>query len=284
MNEDSCSLELELPQETMMAVDSNLSVEKHFFATYADVCAKIKEHEMLHTLHYVVTCSGTMENNFEVFYKDKEFPYTGVPFIVSALTKLDCQHGKDRNIKAKAQYRQMRNNKASTDHYCQKSRVILQDTKKFDCPAIVYIKEIVEFPEFKLLRNSLRLRNETSKKLSVSLAKSENVHKSRKYILLLPDISVHRNHPVGETAGINQSISDDLIVKIGDLVKKGVNTISEMRRHLEFFVHGEITSDKPQKTNKRFFPMDKTIRNRMLNARRKLRRSMIDQECLLEKN
>ncbi|XP_047124564.1 uncharacterized protein LOC100210608 isoform X2 [Hydra vulgaris] len=242
MNEDSCSLELELPQETMMAVDSTLSVEKHFFATYADVCAKIKEHEMLHTLHYVVTCSGTMENNFEellkkkhkVFYEDKEFPYTGVPFIVSALTKLDCQHGKDRNIKAKAQYRQMRNKKASTDHYCQKSRVILQDTKKFDCPAIVYIKEIVEFPEFK-------------------------------------------------TAGINQSISDDLIVKIGDLVKKGVNTISEMRRHLEFFVHGEITSDKPQKTNKRFFPMDKTIRNHMLNARRKLRRSMIDQECLLEK-
>nr|XP_047142557.1 uncharacterized protein LOC124816872 [Hydra vulgaris] len=56
-----------------------------------------------------------------------------------------------------------------------------------------------------------------------------------------------------------------------------------MRRHLEFFVHREITSDKPQKTNKRFFPMDKTIRNHMLNARRKLRRSMIDQKCLLEK-
>ncbi|XP_065672430.1 uncharacterized protein LOC136090182 isoform X2 [Hydra vulgaris] len=105
MNEDSCSLDL-----VHSVVESTVPVVKHVFATYADVCAKVAEHEMLHTVHYVVTCTGSMEKNFEelfkkehkLFYEDKDFAYTGVPFIVSTRTKLDCQHRKDRNIKKRS--------------------------------------------------------------------------------------------------------------------------------------------------------------------------------------
>ncbi|XP_047134258.1 calcium-responsive transcription factor [Hydra vulgaris] len=276
----------------MASVESKVPVTKHVFATYADVCAKIAEHEMLHTVHYVVTCTGSMEKNYEelfkkehkLFYEDKDFSYTGVPFIVSTRATLDCQHGKDRNIKKKAQYRIKKDIEASTDHYCRKNRVILQDTKKFDCPAMVYIKEIIEFPEFKVSKNTVRLRKETSKKLRLALVDPEILLKCRKYILVLPDISVHKNHAVGDNAGISQPISENIIVKIADLVKKGVNTVSEMRRHLEFFVQAEFTANNNlQSANKRYFPIDETIRNHMLNARRKLRRSLIDQECLHDK-
>ncbi|XP_065640958.1 calcium-responsive transcription factor isoform X1 [Hydra vulgaris] len=190
----------------MASVESKVPVTKHVFATYADVCAKIAEHEMLHTVHYVVTCTGSMEKNYEelfkkehkLFYEDKDFSYTGVPFIVSTRATLDCQHGKDRNIKKKAQYRIKKDIEASTDYYCQKNRVILQDTKKFDCPAMVYIKEIIEFPEFKVSKNTVRLRKETSKKLRLALVDPEILLKCRKYILVLPDISVHKNHAVGD--------------------------------------------------------------------------------------
>ncbi|XP_047124446.1 uncharacterized protein LOC105850359 isoform X2 [Hydra vulgaris] len=284
MNEDNCSLDFEHSVETMLSVESTVPVVKHVLDTYADVCAKITEHEMLHTVHYVVTCTELFKKEHKLFYEDKDLAYTGVPFIVSTLAKRDCQHGKDRNLKKKAQYKKNKNEQASTDHYCQKNRVILQDTKKFDCPAMVYIKEIVEFPEFKLQKNSVRLRKETSKKLRVALANPEILLKRRKYILTLPDISVHKNHVVGDNAGLSQPISEDLIVKISELVKKGVNTVSEMRRHLEFFVQAEFTpNNNLQSTNKRFFPIDKTIRNHMLNARIKLRRSLIDQECLHDK-
>jgi hypothetical protein len=57
-----------------------------------------------------------------------------------------------------------------------------------------------------------------------------------------------------------------------------------MRRHLAAFIQVEFNSDNNlQKTNKRFFPRDDTIANHILRARRKLQRSLIDQECLLDK-
>ncbi|XP_065642056.1 uncharacterized protein LOC124812106 [Hydra vulgaris] len=57
-----------------------------------------------------------------------------------------------------------------------------------------------------------------------------------------------------------------------------------MRRHLEFFVQAEFNvNNNLQSANKCYFPIDKTIRNHMLNVRRKLRRSLIDQECLHDK-
>ncbi|XP_065682116.1 calcium-responsive transcription factor isoform X1 [Hydra vulgaris] len=270
MNKSIFSLDLAHSVGTAMSPKSPVTVEKHIFSTYADVCAKVKEHEMLHTVHYVIARTGKMEKNFEellkkdhkVFFEDKDFFSTGVPFIFSGHTSLDCQQGMDRNIRAKAQYRKKKNDEAVTDHCCQNNKVILQDTKKFDCPAMVYIKEIVEFPEFELIRDSSWLRKETSKKLRLAMLEKRNLVMRRKYILVLPDISAHKNHATGDAAGLCQPISEDLIIKIGELVKKGVNTVPEMRRHLDFFVQAQFTlSNVPHKENKRYFPLDKTIRN-----------------------
>ncbi|XP_065650020.1 uncharacterized protein LOC136078332 isoform X2 [Hydra vulgaris] len=160
----------------------------------------------------------------------------------------------------------------------------LQVTKKFDCPAKVYIKEIIEFSEYKLDRDSSWLRKEVSKKLRAVLALKNTVLMCRKYILLIPSISAHTNHLIGDVAGLNQPICQELIIKIGELVKKGVNSVSEMRRHLDAFIQVEFNSNNIlQKTNKRFFPSDETIANHILRARQKLCRSLIDQECLLDK-
>nr|XP_047131654.1 uncharacterized protein LOC124810593 isoform X2 [Hydra vulgaris]XP_047142244.1 uncharacterized protein LOC124816635 [Hydra vulgaris] len=265
---------------------------KHILATFADVCAKIKEHELLHTVHYIVGFKRSMEKSFEevllknhkVFFEDKDVSYTGVPFIVSSNSTLDCQHGKDKNIKAKALYNVKKNSEASLDHSCKKKRMTLQVTKKFDCPAQVYIKEIIEFSEYKLDRDSTWLRKEISKKLRAVLALKNTVLMCRKYILVIPAISAHQNHLIGDEAGLNQPLCEELIIKISELVKKGVNSVSEMRRHLAAFIQVEFNSNNnPQKTNKRFFPRDDTIANHILRARRKLQRSLIDQECLLDK-
>nr|XP_047131872.1 uncharacterized protein LOC124810909 isoform X1 [Hydra vulgaris] len=177
-----------------------------------------------------------------------------------------------------------KNQEATADHSFQKKRVLMQDTKKFDCPANISLKEIVEFPSFKLDRDSLRGRREASKKLHSALTTLTEFSILRKYILLLPDISVHKNHLINDAAGFNQPLSKEIITKIGELVKNGVNTVPEMRRHLNAFVHLELQSDvTAKKSNKRFFPRDETIANHIKKARQSLRRSLIDQECLREK-
>ncbi|XP_065665743.1 calcium-responsive transcription factor-like [Hydra vulgaris] len=221
------------------------------------------------------------KKNHKVFFEDKELSYSGVPFIISSQSTLDCQQGKDRNVKVKAEYREKKNDEAAKDHSCRKHKNIVQITKKFDCPAKVHIKEILEFPEFKLDRDSEWLRKDTSKKLRLALTGNKNMIVSRKYVLIIPDISVHRNHLIGDAAGLIQPISDELIIKIGEQVKVGVNTVTEMRRHLENFVRINFSSrSMPNKSNKRFFPLDETIRNHMLKARKKFCHSLIDQECL----
>nr|XP_047146148.1 calcium-responsive transcription factor-like [Hydra vulgaris] len=207
--------------------------ERYIFNAYRDVCLKLKEHQILHTVHYVSAFSRGMGKELQ----DKDFPYSGVPFIISSPSTLDCQQGKDRNVKVKAEYREKKNDEAARDHSCRKHKNIVQVTKKFDCPAKVHIKEILEFPEFKVYRDSEWLRKDTSKKLRLALTGNKNMIVSRKYVLIIPDITVHRNHLIGNAAGLIQPISDKLVIKIGELVKVGVNSVTEMRRHLENFVH-----------------------------------------------
>ena len=59
-----------------------------------------------------------------------------------------------------------------------------------------------------------------------------------------------------QTAGLLQRIDESLVDKIQDLVSCGVNRVSEMERHLQFFVKKELFAGKqlPEITNRRFFP------------------------------
>ena len=68
-------------------------------------------------------------------------------------------------------------------------------------------------------------------------------------------------------------------------MKEGVGNVAEMRRHLKHFAKNDLfgNGNLPVKSNKRYFPRPKTIRNHIVRATRKLRRSLIDQECLVDK-
>ena len=60
--------------------------------------------------------------------------------------------------------------------------------------------------------------------------------------------------------------------------------IQEMKRHLKIHLKSVFDgADLPNRTNKRWWPRDNAIKNAMSRAKMQLRRSMIDQECLLEK-
>nr|XP_047126230.1 uncharacterized protein LOC105847011 [Hydra vulgaris] len=85
--------------------------------------------------------------NHNVLWEDYVIQYSGIPHMVVGHKILDCHHGFDRNISAKNSYKK---NAKMDDHSFQKNYVILQDTKKFMCPAKIVIREILQFPDFKV--------------------------------------------------------------------------------------------------------------------------------------
>ena len=62
-------------------------------------------------------------------------------------------------------------------------------------------------------------------------------------------------------------------------------SVQEMKRHLSMYVKNDMFGgiNLPPKTNKRYYPRIRAIRNHIFFERQKLKKSLIDQEALLEK-
>ena len=62
-------------------------------------------------------------------------------------------------------------------------------------------------------------------------------------------------------------------------------SVQEMKRHLSMYVKNDMFGgiNLPPKTNKRYYPRIRAIRNHIFFERKKLKKSLIDQEALLEK-
>ena len=73
--------------------------------------------------------------------------------------------------------------------------------------------------------------------------------------------------------------------KITDYVKEGFTKVVEMKRLLKIFIKNDIFNRKnlPDQINRSFYPRSKIIPTAMCRAMKTLRKSMIDQECLIAK-
>ncbi len=81
-----------------------------------------------------------------------------------------------------------------------------------------------------------------------------------------------------------QMVDKKIIEKIGELVGEGVRYVEEMKRHLNVFVKDDLFRGKqqPERSNRRYFPKGRTIKNHMYNATIKSRLSAIDQDNVEE--
>ena len=81
-----------------------------------------------------------------------------------------------------------------------------------------------------------------------------------------------------------QRVDEQIIEKISELVGEGVRSVEEMKRHLKIFVKDDLFRGKqqPERSNRRYFPKGKTIKNHMYNATIKSRLSTIDQDNVKE--
>ena len=72
---------------------------------------------------------------------------------VGGKTLLTCHHGPDLNNQKKQRAKLKKNQRE--DHQFLKSRNLVQDSKKLDCPASVLIWEIWKFLDFEIRKKTL---------------------------------------------------------------------------------------------------------------------------------
>ncbi|XP_014674904.1 PREDICTED: calcium-responsive transcription factor-like [Priapulus caudatus] len=187
----------------------------------------------------------------------------------------DCHHGKDRKVAFKKKYKAGK--KGGPDHVWQRNNLMIQDTKKLGCPAKITVNEIITFPQFKVEKDTKSYRDKSSKAIKKALSTLciENVRKELH--VCLPDMSDHRNHPVGEGSGVSLVMDKRVLNYLCDMVREGVGTVLEMKRHLCWFVKNMFAGrELPPRTNRAFFPTKADIRAHMCRAKQKMNSSNED--------
>ncbi|KAJ7365481.1 hypothetical protein OS493_005589 [Desmophyllum pertusum] len=205
--------------------------------------------------------------------KDVQGPriaYTGTPFMYLGEKVYDCQHGKDRKVVAKQRRKEAVEN---GDIVTKKPRVV-QSVLKVNCTARIKLREILMFPEFKIIKDTPKRRRLSSLRVRAAV-KTGNFHPERRIYIEFPSSSDHQNHLVGEAGGMCQPVDKRITNRIHELVAEGIKDVNQVRHQVEFFVKNVLFRDKelPKTTNRRFYPTTKDIRTHVYNATVKNRTS-----------
>lgn len=198
----------------------------HIFPTYADAAEFIRQHEVETNFRYVAYSSSKKnfgftdiyEDRHRIYFHDDDKPFTGVPFIIVNRLHMDCHYGKDRDLATKTKQRRKKLVTEMLDEMPPplnddtKKRGLEYRSKKVNCPAAVKLKEIVEFPNYRIINDTVRKRKEISSKIRLKLSDREgSLHIIRHIIVRIPCSSVHQNHPVKEKVSKMQKITDEEI-------------------------------------------------------------------------
>ncbi|XP_073678281.1 uncharacterized protein [Garra rufa] len=190
-----------------------------------------------------------------------------------------CHQGVDKH-KHDKQKRQQQLVDDHSDHCYKERRHLLQVSKKLDCPARIYLVHIIRFPDYKIPDDIHKQRKESAGRLRHALATNPSAVKFEKqYVACFPGIEEHKNHPVvGEAAEIREPVDTRVEKHIEKLALAGARKVSEVRRHISIFVAELFRGEAPPPpTRRRFYPLDKDIRNIIKATNDSKRQSSIDQ-------
>ncbi|XP_022107488.1 uncharacterized protein LOC110988368 isoform X2 [Acanthaster planci] len=127
--------------------------------------------------------------------------FDGTPFMYLGQVLLGCHHGKDKNTGIKKKYREKvaKRTQSKEDDYRPTKRLLSPATKKLDCPAVMSIKKVAKFPDFKVSANATtHTRRKKFQEIGAVMKETpEALNPEIKFYLEIPVVSRHKNHPVG---------------------------------------------------------------------------------------
>nr|XP_045597436.1 uncharacterized protein LOC123757639 isoform X2 [Procambarus clarkii] len=124
--------------------------------------------------------------------------FDGVPYILNGTKVMECQYGVNRSAyqkKHRPNFERRKNVLVKEEESCG------HVSKKVDCPAKIFLKDVIKFPDFKVQINSRQEIKVKSNLLRLALNDGRAEGERRIYIQL-PKDSEHCNHekePVGKT-------------------------------------------------------------------------------------
>lgn len=205
----------------------------------------------------------------------REVNFDGVPFSVDKVSVLDCQYG--------VQYWKKKENK--------KVRLKLQGTRKTGCHAHIKTHTYTLYPEFQVspeknkglsqykLRQIKECNLQAARK-AISIGQAKSV---QKHFVSLPTEAAHAGHSVGAAASFCQRIHPIILNKISELVSSGMYETREVQKALNFYVKHSLPKEQnitPLPHDRAFYPLPNDIKNHVVNAKRALEMSKLDQENL----
>jgi len=120
--------------------------------------------------------------------------------------------------------------------------------------------------------------------LQKALRSGTKVDTQTKYFVLLPGIKAHEAfHPTSGAACFAQKIHPKLVEKVHELVAEGITDVREIKRALKQYVNRILYPDstnRPDETNRAYFPTMKDIKNHVYSAKKALELSKFDQHNL----
>ncbi|XP_063615030.1 calcium-responsive transcription factor-like [Penaeus indicus] len=201
----------------------------------------------------------------------------GIPFIIMGTRTLDCHQGPDRDkkrkhIRAAANQQKDFENYLDKEHdYTEREWHSVKASKKLNCPAKIYIRHIIKFPEYECPEavEDIGHRHAVTTTLQLDFKRREDIVKEHQFHVQLPQS--HTTHAVGEQADSSLPIDRDLSAFIQKKVtEEGISNTKEMKKLLEEHLQSSELLFKgkelPSKNNTRYWPTLKQIRNHMMLA------------------
>jgi len=120
----------------------------------------------------------------------------GVPFMVCGEIIYDCVHGNDTHKSWKTLYAK-RIKEQEDKGTPVKTRKRISLSKKVGCPARIYLKEVIRFPDYKPPKFTEFHKKETSKRLRKDIDSGNDVRFERRVYISLPTVDEHKFHLIG---------------------------------------------------------------------------------------
>ncbi|XP_077546529.1 uncharacterized protein LOC144159089 [Haemaphysalis longicornis] len=213
-----------------------------------------------------------------------------VPFRVMQSVTKGCLFGRDLKKVQESRSKQERGPDWSAATF-QRKKVKLQGTKKRGCTAVMHVKKVEAYPQFKMNlpdKCSKRKREAASKdvlsRLKVALqeqASGEPVVCQQRFYVSMSDKHSHCNHDTDtDCAGYAQPVNPDVAKKIVQLVQEGVTSVRTVESCLKFYVQDVLFANRqcPSSERRDFYPTRTDIKNHIQRALRNDRCSSVDQE------
>nr|XP_022321445.1 uncharacterized protein LOC111123426 [Crassostrea virginica] len=263
-----------------------------------DVNDLIREFSYSTSTSYVVVRSTKNFGNFELGQSNEDhlvrfeddgrvqhgskIESNGIPFMVIGNKLMECHQGPNHRKGSDSK------NLETTYHdYKQAaSKKRATGTKKKGCEAVIHLREILFFPDYKLPKDTAYWREQKSRELRRDLHSGAYTEiDMEKFIYIdLPKMDDHSKHIMGMAADIKAPIDGRIVEKVNFLVDEGVFNAKEMQRHIKVFVKELFGSaNLPSIFNRRFYPSKGDIQKLIYRRRQKLLYSLVDQENLLKK-